>query len=395
MGEAEERNEADSVEIVSTTAIEAQERAAIDIQIATAKRYPRDIQRVKNQMEKFATLDEETAAECFYTLKRKDADGQEKLIQGPSIRMAEIAVASYGNISAGVRIIDNDGKQITAQGVCHDLENNVRIIMETKRSIVTKYGKTYSLDMQTVTANAASAIAIRNAILKVIPRAIINPVCEKAKLVAVGDAKSIMQRWTAAVEYFSKLGKTEADLLAVLGKQQRDEITPDDIVTLIGLKNSIRDNEISIDDAFAKSAAPSEKAAEVRDKIAQGRAKNAERAKTPPPAEPTPEEVAYAAEQKRKLAAAQAQSQAEATAEEEPSQPATDDLPDACGAYRELLTSSQRAPSILQRAIDSAREKYVECAQMRGLKDIDHTDANACGQVLAEYERVHNAARGK
>src|SRR3954464_4480381 len=104
------------IEVISPGAIEALERANIDLMISTAKRYPRNVAKIAANMKTLATLDEEVAIGCFYTLERKDADGKKKLIQGKSIRLAEIAVTCYQNIRAGARIIDNDGSWVTAQG---------------------------------------------------------------------------------------------------------------------------------------------------------------------------------------------------------------------------------------------------------------------------------------
>ena len=47
---------------VQPQALELIQRAEIDMQIATAKKYPRDLAKVKRRMLDFATLDEETAA---------------------------------------------------------------------------------------------------------------------------------------------------------------------------------------------------------------------------------------------------------------------------------------------------------------------------------------------
>jgi hypothetical protein len=110
------------VEFIQPGALELIQRAEIDMQIATAKRYPRDLSKVKKRMLDFATLDEETAESCFYTLPR---DG--KTIQGPSVRLAEIAVACYQNIRVASRVIANDGRVITAQAACLDLENNTLV----------------------------------------------------------------------------------------------------------------------------------------------------------------------------------------------------------------------------------------------------------------------------
>ena len=127
---SENENQDLDLEVIQPSAIESIERAQIDIQIATARRFPRVLSQVKARMLSFATLDEETAQSCFYTLPaRKGGDG--KPLQGPSVRLAEIALASYQHVKAGSRIIGDDGKFITAQAVVHDLENNVSVSFVT------------------------------------------------------------------------------------------------------------------------------------------------------------------------------------------------------------------------------------------------------------------------
>lgn len=77
--------------------IEAQDRALIDTQIATAKKYPRVLSRVLNQIETYATMDTETAEDCFYALRRKGRNGEEDtIIEGVSVRMAEIIAGAWG-----------------------------------------------------------------------------------------------------------------------------------------------------------------------------------------------------------------------------------------------------------------------------------------------------------
>ena len=142
------------IEVSQADMLAAINKSEIDTQIATAKQYPRNLARVLNNIETLATMDEDTAASCFYILRR-----QGKVIEGPSVRMAEIIASSWGNLRLQARIVGNDGKVITAQGVCHDLESNYATSVEVKRRITNKYGKTFSDDMQVVTGNAACAIA--------------------------------------------------------------------------------------------------------------------------------------------------------------------------------------------------------------------------------------------
>jgi hypothetical protein len=235
--------------VVEPSALEIAERTSIDIQIATAKKYPRSLAKVKNAMLSLATLDEETAASCFYSLPaRKGGDG--KPIQGASARMAEIALSSYGNIRAGARIIGNDGKVITAQGVVHDLENNVCVSTEVRRRITNKYGQTFSEDMQVVAGNAACSIVLRNAVFKVVPFALVKPIYEKAKQLAIGDAKSLVQRRAAAIEYFVKMGVPRERIFAALGVGGVDDVTLAHLETLTGFRTAITDGDSSVDEVF-------------------------------------------------------------------------------------------------------------------------------------------------
>src|SRR5262245_11187920 len=164
-------------EILHTaTALESLNRSEIDIQIATARKYPRSLLKFKNDAEAMACLDEETASSCFYALKRA-----EKPIEGPSVRLAEIVASAWGNLRSGARIIAEDEKFVVAQGACHDLEKNVAFQVEVRRRITDKNGRRYSDDMITTTCNAACSIALRNAIFKAIPGAYVNRSSRKLK----------------------------------------------------------------------------------------------------------------------------------------------------------------------------------------------------------------------
>jgi hypothetical protein len=233
-------------EIITTpTALESMERAGIDMQIATAKRYPRSLAVVKKKMLDLATLDQETAASCFYRLNR-----QGRNIEGPTIRLAEIAVSSFGNLRYGARVISNDKKVITAQGYCFDLESNVMSQVEVQRRITDRNGNTYSDDMQVVTGNAACAIAARNAVFKVVPFAFIKPIFSAAKKAAVGDIKTLVERRTTMLKTFAALGVNEKRVLAVLGKNGVEEIGLAELEILIGLHNAIEDKEQTVEEAF-------------------------------------------------------------------------------------------------------------------------------------------------
>ncbi len=260
-----------------TVAHRAMEVAEIESQIATAKRYPRDIKQFKDKLMTMANLDQETAEGCYYALPRGD-----KAIDGPSIRLAEIALACYQNCIAEADVLMEDERFIYAMGQCRDLENNVAVRVKVRRritkadyfacdkcnkwhkfipndgicekckkgTVVPKKGERYNDDMIAVTANAACSIALRNAVFKVIPGAYIKPVFDTVKQTAVGKATSLAKRRADVISKLTKFGVTEERVLAVLNRKSVDEVTFDDVAKLIGLGTAIKDGETTVEDAF-------------------------------------------------------------------------------------------------------------------------------------------------
>src|SRR5205814_31606 len=148
-------------ELVPVNVLGAMVASEIEQQVATAKRYPRSVAVFKRKALELATSSEEIAASCFYTLpKRRGAD---KVITGPSVRLAAICAVCWGNCRFAGRLIADDGKFVTAQGVSHDLESNTAGSIEVRRRVTTKEGKRFSDDMVAVTSNAACSIAKREA----------------------------------------------------------------------------------------------------------------------------------------------------------------------------------------------------------------------------------------
>ena len=233
------------MQVNSAESLAALTRSEIDVQIATAKQYPRNLARVLGNIETLATMDEEVAGSCFYTLRR-----QGKVIEGASVRMAEIIASSWGNLRVQARIIGNDGKMITAQGVCHDLESNYAVSAEVKRRITDKNGHTFSEDMQVVTGNAACAIAMRNALFKVVPAALVKKVIDKAKKVSLGESMTLETSRAKMLQYFKTIGIEEKQILDYLSIEKVDEINIDMVIELRGLANAIKEGTTTAKEAF-------------------------------------------------------------------------------------------------------------------------------------------------
>lgn len=230
---------------------EAQERAAIDSQVSTAKRYPRSLTRVKNNSIAIACMDKETAESCRYA---KPVGG--KSITGASVHLARIVCQQYGNIRVQQRIKQITDKTIIAEAVAFDMETNYAVCVEARRSIIDKNGMRYKESVIETNAMAILAIAERNAILKVIPKAIVDSVYKEAFTYANGDLSDNAKLLTArekAFEFFkSEYSATEDEIVSCLGLKTKEAIKAEHIADLRGFMQALKDKEISADELFKR-----------------------------------------------------------------------------------------------------------------------------------------------
>lgn len=239
----------EAIEIVDSSALGTIMRAEVDIQVATARRFPRSLTKFKQNALTMATLDADIAGQCFYVLPRGG-----KIVEGPGVRLAEIVSCCWGNLRSQSRIVDEDKRFVTAQGVAWDMENNVLNCMEVKRRITDRDNRTYSDDMIGVTGNAAASIAFRNAIWKVVPFVYVLSIYREARKVALGDARTLVQRRQLALEWFLKLGVTEAQVLTLLKKPGVEDITLEDLGILTGTKTAILEETTTVEEVFKPEA---------------------------------------------------------------------------------------------------------------------------------------------
>lgn len=241
------------MEILSTKSqnILALSKSELDTQVAMAKENKRSIEKVLANVEKWACSDEETASDCFYAYKIGKNDD---LIEGLSIRFTEILAVAWGNLRIGTRIISVEDTVVVVQAVCHDLETNLFVSQEVSRRIIDKYGRRYEEDVIIMQANAASSIAYRNAVLKIIPKAITKTAVDKIRKIAEGkDAISeseLITRRNNAVAWFKKQGVSEKELFDHLEIKSVSDIDKDIIMYLKGLRNTINEGGTTVDLVF-------------------------------------------------------------------------------------------------------------------------------------------------
>jgi hypothetical protein len=287
------------VEIVSvdSPALEAITKSEVLMQLDAAHKYPRSIAHFMENTTTLCTLTKATAQSCIYSLPRMDK-GVKKFITGPSIRLAEMGASSWRNLHLGARVIDTGAIDVTSQGVSWDLESNNRISVEIKRGIVSK-GTRYSDDLIRVTQQAAISIALRNAIFRTIPKALIDVLYTAAASKATGvDDNTFKEDRDKMIGWFKhKHGVPPEKLYARLGIAKLELLESEHLEIMIGWANAVKAGELTIDEIFG---VPGERAAggprkssgqALDDMVGEHKAKKSQ----PPPANDdgrlTPEQV--------------------------------------------------------------------------------------------------------
>ena len=232
-------------------AMEAGQRAEYDIQIATAKKYPRNLSKVKENCIAIVTMDRPTAESCRYALPRAG-----KSLIGPSVHLARIIAQQYGNIRVDARIKQITNTQIISEAVAFDLETNYAVKVEIRRSILNRLGQRFNEDMVVVTGNAANAISFRNAVLAVVPRGLTNSCFDASVKFLTGDLSTeqkLIKERNRILELMKKNYKiTEEQILTAIGLRSINQVKPEQIADLIALGQSIKDGDSTVEEIFIK-----------------------------------------------------------------------------------------------------------------------------------------------
>lgn len=226
------------------------ERTNVDIQVATAHQFPRDLTRCINTAISIVTMDAETAQSCTYALPRGG-----RPITGPSVHLAKILAQQYGNLRAEAKVVSITDKHVISRGVAWDLENNYAVAFEVRRSILDKNGNRFKEDMITVTGNAANSIAYRNAVFGVIPQALVKKAYQASQRCITGDLsdeEKLVKRRSAAIQHFSdNYGITEKEIVQLCGKQTVNQIRANEIAVLLGIVQALNDGDTTVEDIMA------------------------------------------------------------------------------------------------------------------------------------------------
>jgi hypothetical protein len=263
--------------VIDAGAMGALVKSEVEAQLTAAHRYPRTIKKFLDEAKTLATLTEEIAEDCMYTLKRRErnprtGEDEVKLITGPSVRLAEIVASSYGNLHAVTRIVAVEEKVVVAQGIAWDLEKNLKVGVEVRRRITTSKDKRYGDDMIGVTGAAAGAIGLRNAIFTVVPRAYVRVIYDAAREVAVGNAKTLGTKRERLFVKLEKMGVSMERALSAVGKKAIEDVGLEEVELLIGLGVAVKNGEQAIDEAFPIPGAKPAEEGSLENAVAQRQA---------------------------------------------------------------------------------------------------------------------------
>lgn len=218
----------------------------LQTQVATANEYPRSVTRAAQELHVLATESPQVAETQFYSLRRGQGRNA-KVIEGPSIRFAELVAYTWGNLRVYGRVVDVLETEVVAEGYAWDIQKNVAIAKQVRRRIVDRQGRRYSGDMVTVTGNAAISLAIRNAVLALVPRSIWARAYDAALVTATGDSASIGERRAALIAWWEDQGRERQELWEYLGVNGERDLGPHELRELVGLKTAVEEGSTTVD----------------------------------------------------------------------------------------------------------------------------------------------------
>ena len=213
----------------------------VESQIVLAKRFPRDIYTVSNDIQKA----------CSRLVLAKVAEyalpiGGKAHI-GPSIRLAEAVAQLYQNIDFGVRETHSGEGFSLMEAYCWDLQTNVRRA-KTFRVDHVRYsrakGRVALIDpaeIDRMIANRESR-QLRNCILGVIPKHVMEDAVNETRKALQGNSKApIEDRIKNIVNAFANLstGKVTKEMIEKKFDHSVDTLTEEEIGELSMIRNSL------------------------------------------------------------------------------------------------------------------------------------------------------------
>lgn len=226
---------------------QTREMAEAVASVQMAKMFPRDVLAARDRILNACTRPGLAEGAC-YTYARGGQD-----VTGPSIRLAEAIAQNWGNISFGIRELDQRNGESTCEAFAWDQEANTRQVkvFQVPHVRYTKGGAkrlTDPRDIYELIANNG-ARRLRACILGVIPGDIVEEAVKACEATVAARFEATPDRIKAMLQRFEELG-VDRERIEVRIQCHVDAIKPAQLVQLGKIYNSIKDGMSKAEDWF-------------------------------------------------------------------------------------------------------------------------------------------------
>lgn len=228
-----------------------QTKALSELQTALimARRFPRDPIVAMDRI--LQACSRPTLAERgLYSYARGGTD-----ITGPSIYLAKAMAQHWGNLTFGIREIENRNGSSLVESFCYDLETNTKESREFQvaHGRYTRSGGMKKVDdprdVYEIVANMGSR-RLRACILGIIPDDVTDAAVRQVEITLKTRVEITPEKIKSLIDKFSEL-KITSEQLETRIQRRLDAITPAGMIQLGKIYNSIKDGISKPDDWFA------------------------------------------------------------------------------------------------------------------------------------------------
>lgn len=237
---------------IAETQIATKEVAEVQARVFLAKQFPRD---QANACERILTACQRPslANSAIYSYPVSGMD-----VSGPSIRLAEEIVRSWGNIDYGWNELERNSEAATLRAYAWDLETNAykQIVFGVPLQRTSRHSIKPLRDEREIYNHLANYAVrrMRNCVLALIPDDVVEAAVEQCRETQLTNLKLTPERIKEMVAVFGSIGVSKVQLEAKF-QRKIESIQPAQFVSLQRIYNSIRDGMSSPSDWFEPESA--------------------------------------------------------------------------------------------------------------------------------------------
>ncbi len=233
----------------STLVAQSREMAEAISAMQMAKSFPRDIVAARDRIINACTRPSLAETAC-YTYARGGTE-----VTGPSIRLAEMLAQNWGNMSFGIRELEQRNGESTCEAFAWDMETNSRQVKVFQVSHIrhTKNGDKVLTDPRDIYELVANngARRLRACILGIIPGDIVEEAVNQCEVTLATKFEVTPERIKEMLKKFSEFGVTKEQIEERI-QRHIDAMTPAQMADLGKKYNSIKDGMSKPEDWFGK-----------------------------------------------------------------------------------------------------------------------------------------------